>query len=108
MIVFPRSPRGKHLSGERDLSRCLRFYLSDGSEVSREHTRRAGKVGVSISATERVRAIEPGGSYVSKQGFTYGAGAFAETVGAKRICMNLLAMPDGTRARCITIAASRR
>ena len=53
---------------------------------------------MSISATERVRVIEPGGTYVGKQGFIYGAGASAETVGAQRICMNILPMPDGARA----------
>lgn len=54
---------------------------------------------MSISATERVRVIEPGRTYVGKQGFTYGAGASAETVGAQRICMNILPMPDGARAK---------
>lgn len=54
---------------------------------------------MAISATERVRVIEPGRTYVGKQGFTYGAGASAETVGAQRICMNILPMPDGARAK---------
>ena len=42
-----------------------------------------------------VRVVKPGGEYVGKQGFTYGAGASAETVGARNICMNVLPMPDG-------------
>ena len=50
-------------------------------------------------ATERVRVIAPGQTYVGKQGFTYGAGASAETVGAEKICMNILPMPDGARAK---------
>lgn len=50
-------------------------------------------------ATERVRVIAPGQTYVGKQGFTYGAGASTETVGAEKICMNILPMPDGTRAK---------
>jgi uncharacterized RmlC-like cupin family protein len=54
---------------------------------------------MAISATERVRVIEPGRTYLGKQGFTYGAGASAETVGAQRICMNILPMPDGARAK---------
>ena len=54
---------------------------------------------MAISATERVRVIEPGQTYVGKQGFTYGAGASAETVGAQGICMNMLPMPDGARAK---------
>ncbi len=51
------------------------------------------------SATERVRVIGPGKTYVGKQGFTYGAGASAETVGAEHVCMNVLPMPDGARAK---------
>lgn len=51
------------------------------------------------SATDRVRVVSPGQTYAGKQGFTYGAGASAETVGAKQICMNVLPMPDGARAR---------
>ena len=50
-------------------------------------------------ATEGVRVIRPGQTYVGKQGFTYGAGASQETVGAKHICMNVLPMPDGARAK---------
>ena len=50
-------------------------------------------------AIERVRLIAPGQTYVGKQGFTYGAGTSAETVGAEHICMNILPMPDGARAK---------
>jgi uncharacterized RmlC-like cupin family protein len=49
--------------------------------------------------TERVRVIEPGQTYLGKQGFTYIAGASAETVGAEHICMNILPMADGARAK---------
>ena len=51
------------------------------------------------SATDRVRVVSPGQTYVGKQGFTYGSGASAETVGARRICMNILPMPAGARAK---------
>ena len=51
------------------------------------------------SATERVRIIQAGQTYVGMQGFTYGAGASRETVGATHICMNVLPMPDGGRAK---------
>jgi uncharacterized RmlC-like cupin family protein len=51
------------------------------------------------SATERVRVIQPGQTYVGMQGFTYGAGASQETVGAKHVCMNVLPMPAGARAK---------
>ena len=42
---------------------------------------------MTTSATERVR------------GFTYGAGASAETVGAEHLCMNVLPVPVGGRAK---------
>jgi len=51
------------------------------------------------SPTERVRVVRPGQTYVGKQGFTYGAGVSADTAGATQICMNVLPMPDGARAR---------
>jgi uncharacterized RmlC-like cupin family protein len=54
---------------------------------------------MSASATGHVTVIKPGQTYVGKQGFTYGAGASAETVGAKNICMNVLPMPPGIRAK---------
>jgi len=54
---------------------------------------------MATSATERVRVIEPGRTYVGKQGFKYRAGASAETVGTERICMNILPMPGGARAK---------
>lgn len=50
-------------------------------------------------ATERVRVIGPGQTYVGQQGLTYGAGASAETVGAERVCMNVLPMPAGAKAK---------
>jgi uncharacterized RmlC-like cupin family protein len=52
-----------------------------------------------MSAADRVKLIRPGQTYVGKQGFTYGAGASAETVGAAKICMNILPMPAGARAK---------
>ena len=51
------------------------------------------------TASDRVRVIGPGHTYVGKQGFTYVAGASAETVGAEHICMNVLPMPHGARAK---------
>ena len=51
------------------------------------------------SNTDHVQVVKPGQTYVGKQGFTYGAGASAETVGAQQICMNVLPMPDGARAK---------
>lgn len=51
------------------------------------------------AASKRVQVIGPGRTYVGKQGIVYGAGASAETVGAERICMNIMPMPAGARAR---------
>ena len=46
-----------------------------------------------------VRVIAAGDTYVGKQGFTYRAGASAETVGAGHISMNILPMPPEARAK---------
>lgn len=46
-----------------------------------------------------VRVVSPGRTYVGQQGFVYGAGASAETVGAKQVCMNVLPMPPGASAK---------
>jgi uncharacterized RmlC-like cupin family protein len=43
--------------------------------------------------------IKPGQTYFGKQGITYGAGASAETVGAEKICKNVMPMPPGAIAR---------
>jgi uncharacterized RmlC-like cupin family protein len=51
------------------------------------------------SAADRVRVISPGQTYEGKQGVTYGAGASQETVGAERICMNVMPMLPGQKAR---------
>jgi uncharacterized RmlC-like cupin family protein len=49
--------------------------------------------------SDAVRVIEPGKTYVGKHGFTYGAGASKETVGAKQVCLNVLPMPPGAKAK---------
>jgi uncharacterized RmlC-like cupin family protein len=46
-----------------------------------------------------VAVVAPGQTYVGRQGFTYGRGVSAETVGAQKVCMNVLPMPDGARAK---------
>jgi uncharacterized RmlC-like cupin family protein len=50
-------------------------------------------------SSDAVRVIEPGETYVGKQGFTYVAGVSKETVGAKQVCMNVLPMPQGAKAK---------
>jgi len=54
---------------------------------------------MSASATARVAVIKPGQTYLGKQGIVYGAGASAETVGAEKVCMNVMPMPPGARAK---------
>jgi uncharacterized RmlC-like cupin family protein len=54
---------------------------------------------VSVSDSNRVRVIKPGQTYVGKQGFQYGAGASTETVRTRQICMNVLPMPAGAKAK---------
>ena len=54
---------------------------------------------MSASAHDGVAVIRPGQTYVGKQGFTYGAGASTETVGAQKVCMNILPMPAGAVAK---------
>jgi uncharacterized RmlC-like cupin family protein len=46
------------------------------------------------------RIVRPGeGAYVGKQGFTYTAGISAETTGARGICLHLLTLQPGDRAK---------
>ncbi len=52
-----------------------------------------------VSAAERVQVVKPGQTYEGKQGFVYGSGASAETVGSEKICMNVLPMPSGAKAK---------
>lgn len=43
--------------------------------------------------------IRTGDTFAGKQGFTYFAGISAETTGARGLCMHLLRIPPGGRAR---------
>ncbi len=43
--------------------------------------------------------VRPGGTYEGKQGLTYSTGVFAENTGAERLCMHLLRIPPGGRAK---------
>lgn len=45
------------------------------------------------------RKIRPTGLYAGKQGFTYNEGVSAESSGAQAICMHLLTIPPGGRAK---------
>jgi uncharacterized RmlC-like cupin family protein len=43
--------------------------------------------------------VRPDGSYTGRQGLNYFAGVSAESVGSKALCMHLLKMPPGMRAK---------
>lgn len=45
------------------------------------------------------KVIQTGDSYTGKQAFTYFAGVSAENTGARGICMHLLTIPPGGRAK---------
>jgi uncharacterized RmlC-like cupin family protein len=45
------------------------------------------------------RLIRPGESYVGQQGFSYIAGLTGTTAGTRGLCMTVLPLPDGARAR---------
>ena len=45
------------------------------------------------------RKLRPTGVYTGKQGFSYNEGISTETVGAEAICMHLLTIPPGGRAK---------
>ncbi|MDO9414997.1 cupin domain-containing protein [Pararhizobium sp.] len=51
------------------------------------------------SSKPTCRIVRPGGTYDGKQGFSYFEGIAAETVGASGICMHLLTIPPGGRAK---------
>jgi uncharacterized RmlC-like cupin family protein len=45
------------------------------------------------------RLVRPGNAYAGKQGLNYFEGIAAETVGAKGICMHVVTIPPGARAK---------
>lgn len=45
------------------------------------------------------KVIRSGASYVGQQGFTYLTGLTGATAGSRALCMTLLTLPDGARAR---------
>jgi uncharacterized RmlC-like cupin family protein len=51
------------------------------------------------------RLIRPGETYEGKQGFSYFGGVSAESAGARGICMHLLTIPPGGRAKAHMHAA---
>ncbi len=56
-------------------------------------------VGVREQVGRTCRVVRPGDTYDGKQGFTYFAGIATETVGSSGLCMHLLTIPPGGRAK---------
>ncbi|MCO5084655.1 MAG: cupin domain-containing protein [Rhizobiaceae bacterium] len=54
---------------------------------------------MSEPANATCHVIRPGEAYAGKQGLNYFAGIAAETVGSTGICMHLLTLPPGARAK---------
>jgi uncharacterized RmlC-like cupin family protein len=54
---------------------------------------------MSASRPAAVTVVRPANSYDGKQGLTYFAGISAESAGATGICMHLLTIPPGGRAK---------
>ena len=52
-----------------------------------------------VQSQPTCRVIRAGETYDGKQGLTYFCGVAAETVGAQGICMHLLTIPAGGRAK---------
>ena len=50
-------------------------------------------------ADERVRLVKPGTKYDGAQGVTCDAGVSRNTTGAEKVCMNVLPMPPGAKAK---------
>jgi uncharacterized RmlC-like cupin family protein len=50
-------------------------------------------------AAPRCRAMRAGETYDGKQGFSYFAGISAESAGSRGLCMHLLTIPPGGRAK---------
>jgi uncharacterized RmlC-like cupin family protein len=50
-------------------------------------------------AAPRCKVIRPGESYVGQQGLTYLTGLTGATAGSRALCMTVLTLPDGARAK---------
>ncbi len=60
---------------------------------------------MSASASPDCRLVHAGGTYDGKQGFSYFHGISSESVGASGLCMHLLTIPPGKRAKAHMHAA---
>jgi uncharacterized RmlC-like cupin family protein len=54
---------------------------------------------MTVKSKPTCRLIRPANTYNGKQGLSYFEGISTETVGSKGICMHILTMPPGARAK---------
>ncbi|WP_342642065.1 cupin domain-containing protein [Rhodoligotrophos ferricapiens] len=54
---------------------------------------------MALASKQTCRIVRPDQAYDGKQGLSYVQGISAETVGSSGICMHLLTMPPGARAK---------
>src|SRR5215217_8351796 len=54
---------------------------------------------IAVEEKPTCHVVRPGSTYDGKQGFSYFEGISAEAVGAKGICMHLLTIPPGGKAK---------
>lgn len=54
---------------------------------------------ISTSSKPTCRVIRPGSTYDGKQGLSYFEGVSAQSVGARGLCMHVVTIPPGVRAR---------
>ena len=50
-------------------------------------------------SNDGVRLVKPGTKYEGAQGVTYDAGVSRHTAGSEKVCMNVLPMPPGAKAK---------
>lgn len=60
---------------------------------------------MSVSSKPTCRIVRPGSTYAGKQGLSYFKGIAAETVGSTEICMHLLTIQPGARAKALLHAS---
>ena len=54
---------------------------------------------MTVKSKPTCRLIRPNNTYAGKQGLSYFEGISTETVGSRGICMHILTMPPGARAK---------
>lgn len=59
----------------------------------------ATSASATVSAAPTCHVIRPSDTYEGKQGLSYFAGVSAESAGARALCMHLLEIPPGGRAK---------